>query len=79
MQSYGIYIDDESRIWLILEYMDMNLKSVMDKLKESDKLKVAISVAKAMRFLHHEFPQKIIHRDLKPENILVTNYYPVIK
>lgn len=65
-----------------MEYMDMNLREVSFKLKEADKVKVALSIAKAMynsyipflplrKHLHHELPQKVIHRDLKPENVMV--------
>lgn len=50
VESYGICVDatENNRIWLIMEYMEMTLKEIMGKLKNTEKLKAAIAVAKAM-------------------------------
>jgi len=69
---YGVCVESE-RIWLIMEYMDLTLKDVMNKLKLHDKIRVSLSIAEAMKYLHHEVIPKVVHRDLKPENVMLNN------
>ncbi|KAF6176571.1 hypothetical protein GIB67_034433 [Kingdonia uniflora] len=40
--------------------------------------RVAIEVAKALGYLHHECCQRILHLDIKPENVLLDDYFQAI-
>ncbi|KAK1437518.1 hypothetical protein QVD17_03310 [Tagetes erecta] len=43
------------------------------------RLNVAIDVAKALAYLHHDCRSKVLHLDVKPENILLdTNYNAIV-
>ncbi|KAI7748138.1 hypothetical protein M8C21_019587 [Ambrosia artemisiifolia] len=44
----------------------------------SQRLKVAIDVAKALAYLHHDCRSKVLHLDVKPENILIDGNYNAI-
>jgi len=56
-----------------MEFMDVNLREVMTKLRVEDKIKALSSVAEAIKFLHHQVTPKVIHRDLKPENVMLNH------
>ncbi|KAM0037166.1 putative protein kinase RLK-Pelle-SD-2b family [Helianthus debilis subsp. tardiflorus] len=44
----------------------------------SQRLKVAVDVAKALAYLHHDCRSKVLHLDVKPENILLDGSYNAI-
>ncbi|KAK9050224.1 hypothetical protein SSX86_030805 [Deinandra increscens subsp. villosa] len=42
------------------------------------RLSVAVDVAKALAYLHHDCRSKVLHLDVKPENILLDGHYNAI-
>lgn len=49
VKFYGVCKESENpRLWLIMEYMDVRLRDILDKLKPQEQIHVAISVAKGM-------------------------------
>lgn len=65
---------EESRLYLIFEFLSMDLKKYMDTLP-SDKLmepelvrSYLYQISAAILFCHQ---RRILHRDLKPQNLLI--------
>ncbi|KAK9684385.1 hypothetical protein RND81_10G206200 [Saponaria officinalis] len=61
---------------LIYEFMpngslDRWLNRILGNMSLSQRVAVAIDVAHALNYLHHECETPIVHRDLKPSNILL--------
>ncbi|KAK9743083.1 hypothetical protein RND81_03G215900 [Saponaria officinalis] len=61
---------------LIYEFMpngslDRWLNGILGNMSLSQRVAVAIDVAHALNYLHHECETPIVHRDLKPSNILL--------
>lgn len=50
-----------------------NLTQHLKKLKWTDRVKVAIGVAKALKYLHHSCSPPIIHKNIKSSNILLSD------
>lgn len=50
-----------------------NLMQHLKNLKWTDRVKVAIGVAKALKYLHHSCSPPIIHRNIKSSNILLSD------
>lgn len=65
----------DSSIFMIFEYLDMDLKKLLDKHKPSFTPKLVKSymhqMLDAIAFCHMH---RILHRDLKPQNLLVDRY-----
>jgi mitogen-activated protein kinase 15 len=61
---------NEKDIYLLFEYMDIDLYSLIreEMLKEQHKKFIVYQIAKAFHYLHSA---GLIHRDIKPSNILV--------
>lgn len=56
-----------------------NLMQHLRKLKWTDRVKVAIGVAKALKYLHHSCSPPIIHRNIKSSNILLSvQFQPLV-
>jgi len=66
------YIEEETRGYLILEFIDgQNLKHVIGRgVEKALKLKIAEQIAQVLVVAHEK---GIVHRDLKPSNIMVTD------
>ena len=65
---------DESRIYLIFEFLSMDLKKYLDSLPDGEMLEPKLvqsymyQMTNAVVFCHM---RRILHRDLKPQNILI--------
>lgn len=69
IKAYGICFGDENHpLSIILENCPCDLKEVIKKLKDYEKVSIIYEICKVMVFVHEN---KIIHRDLKPQNILL--------
>ncbi|XP_050259355.1 probable LRR receptor-like serine/threonine-protein kinase At1g74360 isoform X5 [Quercus robur] len=71
---YGWCLDDTQKI-LVYEYMEggslEDLISDRIKLTWRRRIDVAVDVARALMFLHHECYPAIVHRDVKASNVLL--------
>lgn len=72
----GVGMDPSSNLLLLTELCEENslkafLKKQPGKLSFNGKCKVLFDVAKAMLYMHSQWPP-VIHRDIKSENIFVT-------
>lgn len=68
-----VWRDDNSKIYLIFEYMMNDLRTYMDEYEPNGlgpaKLKSYFyQMTRGLEFCHR---QAILHRDLKPENLLI--------
>lgn len=65
---------EDSRLYLIFEFLSMDLKKYMDtlpaeKMMDSDLVRSYLyQISAAMLFCHQ---RRILHRDLKPQNLLI--------
>lgn len=65
---------EESRLYLIFEFLSMDLKKYMDTLPQDKLMKPELvrsylyQISAAMLFCHQ---RRILHRDLKPQNLLI--------
>uniref|UniRef100_A0A914LWH0 Protein kinase domain-containing protein n=1 Tax=Meloidogyne incognita TaxID=6306 RepID=A0A914LWH0_MELIC len=67
------YTHEESRLYLIFEFLQMDLKRYMDNVAEGSMEKQLVKsflyqMCQAMCFCHQ---RRVLHRDLKPQNLLV--------
>ncbi|XP_055585412.1 cyclin-dependent kinase 2 [Uranotaenia lowii] len=71
VELFDVAIMDSS-IYMIFEYLDMDLKKLLDKYKSSFTVKLVKSymhqMLDAIAFCHMH---RILHRDLKPQNLLI--------
>lgn len=65
---------EESRLYLIFEFLSMDLKKYMDTLPQDKLMEPELvrsylyQISAAMLFCHQ---RRILHRDLKPQNLLI--------
>lgn len=74
---------DNQKIYLILEYLDTDLKKYLRNLTEQKKLlpknlkrKILKGILEGVEFFHRK---NIIHRDLKTDNILISESFDQVK
>lgn len=67
-----IKADNDKDIYLVFEFMDIDLHSVIREniLKDKHKEYIVYQIAKAIKYLHSA---DLLHRDLKPSNILINS------
>lgn len=71
-----VYLDKQ-HIYIVMEYISMNLRDFYQNYKEYSKLdikKIMYQILNGLNFIHSN---KIIHRDLKPQNILIDNDFNI--
>nr|ODN85227.1 CMGC/CDK/CDC2 protein kinase [Cryptococcus depauperatus CBS 7841] len=67
-------VHSEAKLYLVMEFLDMDLKKYMDTIGEKDGLgpdmvkKFSYQLIKGLYFCH---ARRILHRDLKPQNLLI--------
>lgn len=72
---------EESRLYLVFEFLSMDLKKYMDTLRPDKMMDPELvrsymyQISAAMLFCHR---RRVLHRDLKPQNLLI-NKEGVIK
>lgn len=68
---------EESRLYLIFEFLSMDLKKYMDTLPQGKMMKPELvksylyQITAAMLFCHR---RRVLHRDLKPQNLLIDKH-----
>lgn len=67
------YCEDMDMQAIVYNLLKGNLKQSLRQLKWSERMRVAVGVAKALEYLHHSCNPPIIHRDVKSSNILLTD------
>ncbi|OXC70208.1 cyclin-dependent kinase 1 [Cryptococcus neoformans] len=67
-------VHSEAKLYLVFEFLDMDLKKYMDTIGEKDGLgpdmvkKFSYQLVKGLYYCHGH---RILHRDLKPQNLLI--------
>lgn len=65
---------EENRLYLIFEFLSMDLKKYMDTLQQDKLMEPELvrsylyQISAAMLYCHQ---RRILHRDLKPQNLLI--------
>lgn len=78
VQMIGYCNDNDMRA-IVYNLLKGSLKQNLRQLKWSERMGVAIGVAKALEYLHHSCNPPIIHRDVKSSNILLSdNFQPQV-
>jgi mitogen-activated protein kinase 15 len=67
-----IKADNDKDIYLIFEFMEIDLHSLIREgiLRDKHKQFIVYQIAKALKYLHSA---ELLHRDLKPSNILLNS------
>jgi len=74
VQEMVISKEKELRVFMVMEYMEHDLKKVMDKMEtnwtQSESKCLLLQLLKAIHFMHEKW---YMHRDLKTSNLLYNN------
>lgn len=61
-------VHDDKRLWLVFEFLDMDLKKYMDTVNPLEPLLVKSYCNQLLQGILYCHSRRIIHRDLKPQN-----------
>ncbi|XP_062022621.1 protein kinase STUNTED-like isoform X1 [Rosa rugosa] len=67
------FCDSGEMLAIVYDLLHGSLRRNLRQLRWSERMKVAIGVAKALEYLHHSHNPPIIHRDVKSSNILLSH------
>ncbi|KAG7811078.1 hypothetical protein KL921_002706 [Ogataea angusta] len=71
---YDIVHSNSNKIYLVFEFLDMDLKKYMESIPEGEGLgrdMVKKFMLQLVRGLYHCHAHRVLHRDLKPQNLLI--------
>lgn len=77
VRLYDIVHSDAHKLYLVFEYLDLDLKRYMESIPKDQPLgdkiikKFMMQLCKGISYCHSH---RIIHRDLKPQNLLINRY-----
>jgi hypothetical protein len=67
------YCNDKDMCAIVYNQLEGSLKQYLRQLSWSERMGVAIGMAKALQYLHHSCNPPVIHRDVKSSNILLSD------
>ncbi|KAJ3277051.1 Cyclin-dependent kinase 2 [Terramyces sp. JEL0728] len=67
-------VHDDKRLWLVFEFLDMDLKKYMDSITSLSPSLVKSYTFQLLKGLCYCHSRRIIHRDLKPQNLLIDQH-----
>lgn len=71
---YDIVHSNSNKIYLVFEYLDMDLKRYMESIPEGEGLEsdmVKKFMLQLVKGIYHCHAHRVLHRDLKPQNLLI--------
>ncbi|XP_009401617.2 inactive leucine-rich repeat receptor-like protein kinase CORYNE [Musa acuminata AAA Group] len=79
VMSLRAYIRDQDRFWLVYDYIPGgSLEDAMARVRSQQltlgwdaRLRIAVGIAKGLRYLHFECSRRILHYGLKPSNVML--------
>ncbi|KAG6477583.1 hypothetical protein ZIOFF_066850 [Zingiber officinale] len=69
-------VHTEKRVYLVFEYLDLDLKKFMDSCPEFAKDPRLVKILRGISYCHSH---RVLHRDLKPQNLLIDRRTNVLK
>ncbi|PPS04071.1 hypothetical protein GOBAR_AA16588 [Gossypium barbadense] len=74
VKSREVVVDDHDNVYMVMEYMEHDLKWLMDSMKRrfstSDVKCLMLQLLEGVKYLHDNW---VLHRDLKTSNLLLNN------
>ncbi|KAF0989128.1 hypothetical protein HZS_100 [Henneguya salminicola] len=71
VQLFQVIYTDPSRLFLIFEFVDMDLKKYLDSTDSMEPALIKSYMYQLIRAIEYCHSHRIVHRDLKPQNLLL--------